>query len=168
MRIASLMVALIGTLLAASMGALAQERYTLKRDDPPIGSNIKRDAAIGRLPLNKSYGDLTPEQQLIVKAPYASMGEGDEPPFPEKGLASIYKAMHTIHGYIYEDGAIDMEVVVDRDGKPLNVLVYKTPDARASETMALVLMSTKFKPALCGGKPCQQNFLFRAELTHER
>ncbi|UTY59975.1 hypothetical protein [Massilia sp. erpn] len=156
---------LAGVVMAVSLGAVAQERFTLKREEAQTGSHIKREAATGNIPLDKPYRDFTPEQKRIVKKPYENMKENDEPPFPEKGLAELYMTMSKVHAKVHANGLVDMEVVVDPAGKPLNVLVYSSPDEKASEIMAMALMATKYKPALCSGQPCQQNFLFRAKLT---
>lgn len=165
MRSKSLFIVLAAVLVCPSLQALAQERFTLKREEAAIGSRIKRDAAIGPIPLDKPYRDLTPAQQRIVKQPYENMKEDDEPPFPEKGLAELYMTMSKVHGKVHANGMVDIEVVVDAEGKPQNVLVYNSPDEKVSQIMAMALMATRYKPALCGGRPCQQNFLFRARLT---
>ncbi len=165
MRSASLIAVLAASLASLSLPALAQERFTLRQEEASTGSRIKRDAAIGPIPLDKPYGELTPAQQRIVKAPYENMREDDEPPFPEKGLAGLYMIMSKVHGKVHANGMVDMEVVVDAEGRPQNVLVYSSPDEKASEVMAMALMTTRYKPALCHGQPCQQNFLFRAKLT---
>jgi hypothetical protein len=50
-----------------------------------------------KIPLNKTYGELTPEQKAVLFAMYESIPEGDEPPFPLTGLKPIFSAIKKGH-----------------------------------------------------------------------
>lgn len=150
---------------AAAQETVSQERFSIRDEYPRTGSHIKDDIAISPLPPYKSYHELAPEQQEIVKARYEQMGEGDEPPYPEKGMAGIYKVLHEVQKRILKEGILDMEVEVDPEGNAQNVTVFRTPEALANEAIAMALMRTKYKPALCKGQPCSQKFLLHAMFT---
>src|SRR4051812_28913387 len=72
----------------------ADPQYTIKQDQPAVGTLLKRGAVTGNLPYDKRYDQLTPEQRLLVKSHYEPMADDDEPPFPAEGLGPLMKSMH--------------------------------------------------------------------------
>lgn len=148
--------------LAAAQDAPPKPGFSFKEDSPSTGSNIRRQRLSGGvLPYDKTYAELTPEQQLILKSRYMEMGEGDEPPFPADGLGPLYaavsKANQAVRGGL---GKFEMDVYVDETGAATKVDVIQSPDERLSKHAAAIAMLTKFKPALCKGKPCAMGFPF--------
>src|SRR5262245_6038659 len=58
------------------------------------GTILKKDIrGNSKIPLNKTYGELTPEQRAELHAQYEALPEGDEPPFPENGIKPIFSAI---------------------------------------------------------------------------
>ena len=151
---------------------LSQKRYSIKQDEPDIGSNISRERIIGSLPLDKRYSELTREQQNAFKSQYEQMAEDDEPPFPLDGLGPLYKAIGEIHKQFLRrrfglgvDGLLAMHVQVDSQGKATSVAAYRSPDPEMTKYVATIAMLTRYKPAVCGGQPCAMAFPIRIQLT---
>jgi tetratricopeptide (TPR) repeat protein len=152
--------------------ALAQQRYTIKQDEPTTGSHIRREQIISSLPLDKRYSELTNEQRNAVKSQYEQMAEDDEPPFPVNGLGPVYKAISEIHKKIVlrdryglgVSGPLAMHIQVDSQGNATSVSVYQSPDPEMTKSAATIAMLTRYKPAMCGGQPCAMVFPVRMQL----
>ena len=149
--------------LTVAQGAPSQAGFSIKEERPETGSNIRRDnVSGGALPYDKKYGELTPEQQRVLKSRYVEMGEGDEPPFPLEGLGPLYAAIAKANDVAGTTvGILEMEVYVDEEGSTTKVELVRSPDARLSKYVATIAMLTRFKPALCKGKPCAMGFPVR-------
>ena len=52
---------------------------------------------------------------------------------------------------------------VDAAGKATAAHVYSTPGKNTSDYMTAVLLRERYKPALCAGTPCAQQYLFTAQ-----
>jgi hypothetical protein len=153
----------------------AQKRYAIKQDQPLTGSNIRRDRITSSLPLDKRYSELTNEQQDDVKSQYEQMAENDEPPFPVDGLGPLYKAISEAHKYLLRahyglgvDGPLTLYVEVDSQGNATSVSAYQSPDPDMTKSAAAVAMLTRYKPAVCSGRPCAMDFPIRMQLTTRR
>jgi hypothetical protein len=143
----------------------AQPPYNMKRDDAPVGSLIRRTAATGSIPFDKPYGELNEEQKNSLKSVYENMGPDDEPPYPIKGVRKIMKAFVTIGEKLQAEGQVHMLVDVDSGGNATSVSILKTPDPQIAQYMANVLMLEKYKPAICKGQPCAQQYNFQMKYT---
>ena len=156
------------TVLAAQAALADSGPYTIKQSTPSEGSNLRKPIVLaGSTPLNKSYADLTPEQQAGLKADYDKMGPGDEPPFPDNGLMNLYKAVAAVHeklGLAYK-GPLTMRVDVDANGTPTRITTLESPDEQIMTVAYNAIVDQKFKPGLCAGKPCARQFLFHADLV---
>ena len=145
---------------------VAADETSLYQETPTTGTSILRKIVVGgRLPIRKTYEQLSDEHKLVVKNYYNNMPEGDEPPYPKYGLVSIYKPIVKLQERLQGRGDVEMYVTVDAKGSPLSVSVYKTPDTDVSKAIASVLMLTEFKPAICSGKPCTMEFPLVLTLT---
>jgi hypothetical protein len=146
--------------LAVAQDAPATPGFKIKQDTPDTGSNIRRDAVWGgSLPYDKTYAELSPEQQRTFKSRYVDMPEGDEPPFPVDGLGPLLGAIYRVSRSVDVGvGKLEMDVYVDETGSATKVDVIRTPDAQLAKHAATIAMLTKFKPALCQGKPCAMGF----------
>jgi hypothetical protein len=126
------------------------------------GSAIKRDAVKNvAVPIDKTFAQLTPQEKLLVKAPYGPMGADDEPPYPLYGLRKTFEASIKLAGALRVRGELVLAVNVDRTGQPISVEVYDSPDMEMTKRMAAVLMLDKYKPAVCSGAPCKKQYWFR-------
>jgi hypothetical protein len=146
--------------MAAAQDTPPQSGFKMKEDAPETGSNIRRDSVWGgSLPYDKPYGELTPEQQRMFKSRFREMGEGDEPPFPVDGLGPLLAAISRISRVVEVGvGRLEMDVFVDETGSATKVEVIRSPDGALAKHAAALAMLTKFKPALCKGKPCAMGF----------
>jgi len=118
-----------------------------------------------KIPLDKSYAELTPEQKAELRAMYENLPEGDEPPFPENGIRPIFNAIRKAQRLRQASGELNMAVTVGPDGQAIKVEdrggVY---DIQMTEIAQQVLLLTKYKPAVCNGHPCTMQFRFVQDL----
>jgi hypothetical protein len=151
----------VGARPAVSSGAAPAEaeKFSAKQDDADTGSAIKRAQITGALvPLEKSYQELTPQQQNIVKRRYPILQDGDEPPYPLHGPIAMEKALNKAAGKLQAEGELRMNVLIDADGKPVSVAVMKSPDPEMSNFAASAMMLEQYKPAVCADKPCAMSY----------
>lgn len=150
-----------GSLVAQSQ--LPAPQYKLKAAER-TGSHLRHDAALGSIPFDKTYAQLTAEQKAIVRAPYESLAPDDEPPFPKHGLKRVYEAIVQIRRRVHMEGIFDAGVMVGPDGKATEVRVYRSPDAEVTRIFANLLVLQEYKPPLCHGVPCSQEYAFEVNL----
>jgi hypothetical protein len=128
----------------------------------PATHDIKWESEV---PLNRVYGKLTDEERAHLHAMYSSLAPGDEPPFPLKGLKSIFTTIRLAQRQHQAVGELDMFVTVGPDGVPRKVESHGTvSNAKMTEVARQALMSTKYKPAMCHGTPCEMEFRFTQKL----
>lgn len=126
------------------------------------GSLIPRPVSTGiDVPLDKTYAQLTPEEQLRVRSLYDSMPDGDIPPYPLHGTRKIIESAEKIQNALLVTGDLTLAVTVSGNGQPLSVGVIRSPDKQMTKMMAEVLLLQKYTPASCKGVPCQMQFPFR-------
>ena len=136
--------------------------YELKQETASTGSRIPRKQVwTSKVPLNRTYAQLTPDEQVRVKSAYEAMAPGDEPPYPEDGLMPIFKAVRLMMDRYYPAGEISIFIEVDARGHGVAASVLKSPDSKLTTALASVLMLTQYKPAVCGGVPCRMSYPFR-------
>jgi len=137
-------------------GSSTQETGTI------IKKQIRWDS---KIPLDKTYAELTPEQKAELHAMYENLPEGDEPPFPEAGLKPIFNAIRKAQRLRQAQGELNMAVTVGPDGNAIKVEdrggVY---DIQMTEIAQQVLLLTRYKPAVCKGQPCTMQFRFVQDL----
>jgi hypothetical protein len=168
MRLIFALTALLAAALPLSAMAQAAEAsaaYKLKQEEPPTGSSIKRDATISSFPYDKPYSQLSERDKQRLRALYEQMGPDDEPPFPLRGYKSIFKSLATVQSRLLVAGELDIAVIVDSEGNGTGVKVYKSPDPEMTKVVATLMMLERYKPALCKGAPCAQEFPLRMNFT---
>lgn len=127
-----------------------------------IKKEVKWDS---KIPLDKTYGQLTPEQKEYFHAMYESLKPGDEPPFPLDGIKPIINAINKGQRLVRARGELNLTVTVGPDGKATGVADYgSTRNDEILKFAASILLLTKYKPAICSGKPCAMEFPFRLRL----
>ena len=151
----------IATLVLAS--GLAQSStskvYYLK-GAPQTGSNIPSIIASSEIPFNKSYKNLSDEQQSIFKKKFDDLNVNDTPPFPKRGLKKIYRPIVKANKYINAQGSLQLMANVNANGFVESVKVISSPSEKLSAAAEKVLLSTKFDPASCDGTACEMAFPF--------
>lgn len=133
------------------------------------GTIIKRDLEwSSKIPLNKTYSQFSPEEKAQFRSMYEAMPENDEPPYPIDGMRPVFNSIRTGQQIVRARGQLNMVVTVDADGKATEVSdLGGVGGANALEMTHFaqsVLLMTKFKPAVCGGKPCKSQFPFTLDL----
>lgn len=117
------------------------------------------------VPYDKSYNELTPEQQQSVRRHYALLHPDDTPPYPEHGNAAIFRWVSQAHQAVVAEGEFAAQVDIDAEGKATSVRVLQTPDAELAKFISAVLMQQKYTPALCAGEPCAMRYPFSVKFT---
>ncbi|WEF35040.1 hypothetical protein [Pseudoduganella chitinolytica] len=153
--------------LALAGIAAAQDTTYAFRDQPRTGSHLRRNVAFAPIPFDKRYADLSDAQKGIVRAAYERMAADDEPPFPVNGLAPIFRALARLEKGAVHPGPIKASVTVDPAGMPLAVRILTAPGDDLGDFVGRLLLLQRYKPALCAGRPCGQEFLLAATLTDE-
>ena len=147
---------------AVSSQCIAQEstpEHSIKEDNPPTGTRIRRDVVKWvALPVNQTYQQLTPQERAYVNSWYEHVAPGDEPPFPLNGMRSILDMVHKGHEKLLVTGKLYLVATVEPSGKVSTVKAYNAPSPEMAKFAGEVLLLTKFKPAVCGGRPCRMDF----------
>jgi TonB-like protein len=144
-------------------------RYSLNQERPETGTLIPRALVTGtRIPLDKSYAELSPQQQQTLKADYANMGASDEPPFPVNGLKAVSQAIAQADVSATVEGELIMQVDVNSNGDATSVTTVRSPNVHISRIASSALQQQKYKPAVCRGQPCAMKFVYHVELSPRR
>jgi hypothetical protein len=129
-----------------------------------LGSRLPKAAVRSEgLPLNRRYADLDAEEKAIVRANYEAMPADDEPPFPAQGLLPIFDAFKRGADKQAPLGTLTLVADVDGEGKVRHVDSFGKVDADFARFASRVLVATPFKPAICGGKPCNMQYVLRVQ-----
>ena len=122
-----------------------------------------------KIPLNKTYDQLTPEEKYELTSLYESMPPGDEPPFPIQGMRPVFNNIRKGQKIVRARGRLNMIVSVSPEGKALDVIdqggVGGVNAREMTQYAQTILLMTKFKPAICSGKPCKSEFPFQLDLA---
>lgn len=146
-------------LVGQSSAQVSTAQYIITDDTSRTGSVLRQQPNAGfPIPVKRRYDKLTPEQKAIVHSWYEHLGPGDEPPYPADGLAPLYEAMQRGQRKLMVRGELEMIVMVGPDGKATEVQVMKSPNPELTQFAGSVLLLTKYKPAVCKGKPCMMQF----------
>jgi hypothetical protein len=155
-------------LLALSTCLAQAADYAMKEPEARTGTMLRRDIARVSIPFDKTYAELSDADKGRLRGLYERMAEDDEPPFPLRGYGTLMRAMAAVQRKLRVEGMVDMGVVVGPDGRASEVKVYGSPDPQLTTIVANVLMLEKYKPALCRGLPCTQEFPFRTSFALTR
>lgn len=153
----------VALLLLAIGSAPAQQAYKPK-DETPAGSRLRRDAATGNLPFEKTYAQLTAAEKARLLAHYERMAPGDEPPYPKYGMKGLLRTLDRLREHAHLEGSFDAGVVVGPDGRAIEVRIYASPTSELTQLFSDHLVVEQYKPALCQGQPCTQEFPFQVAL----
>ena len=148
--------------------AFAETGIPIVQARADTGSRIRRERMKLFIPAEKPYAELTADERAQFRAQFTGLADADEPAYPARGLKPVAEELV----FALADGKIGkgrlfLTVKVDEKGDPVSVTVYETPDSRTSREAATVLMKTRFKPGMCGGKPCPSEFPFSVRLDDE-
>lgn len=140
--------------------------YTIRQDEPGLGSHIRRTLMESKtIAVNKRYHELSAEDRAKLHSWWESVPEGDEPPFPANGLKPIHSAMLEAQSMLMVEGELYLVATVDSNGEVSQVKAVGSPSPEMTKFAASVIGLTKFKPAICGGKPCRMDYPFSYKFT---
>ena len=140
----------------------------LHEEVPETGSNIARVAMTWPVTIDSTYADLTPDERERVRADYVKLAADDEPAYPLYGMRPVLREMQAIRIGSSDDGKVALIVRVDASGRPRAFAVLSAPDIGVAKAFGFVLMHTAFKPATCGGRACDSDYVFRYDFAHRQ
>lgn len=129
------------------------------------------------LPLDKTYEQLTEEQKQLYRSWYVSLGENDEPPFPEGGMMNLFERTVSMHNLGFGsvawrygvEGRYFVLAHVDEKGVAHSIEISQVgnfePTDLVKNFLGAVYMSQKYKPGRCNGIPCAMDFGVSINLT---
>ena len=120
------------------------------------------------IPIDKTYAELSPEQQGMVKANYTNLGASDEPPYPLNGLKVISQRIANSEVSASVDGELVMQVDVSSSGEATAVTTVHSPNPSIARVAAVALQRERYKPGICRGQPCAMPFIYHVELSSPR
>lgn len=150
--------------LCLASAALAQPhpQYGIKEELPRVGSHIRmRVAESPGIAVNLAYHQLPAADRAKLHAQYEQIAEGDEPPYPLRGLQALLDPMRQAQAKLLVRGELFLVATVGPDGKAREVRALGSPSPEMTRFAAQVMMLTPYKPAVCGGQPCTMDFPFR-------
>jgi len=151
---------------AQAADELPPAKFELKQES--TGSHLPRNVLTGTsVPINRRYSELTDEQKEVVKSQYEAMRPTDEPPYPIDGLTPLFKAVNQLQRKVLAEGELVIFIEVDATGNAVNASVIKALPLDPDMTLAVaqILMLTKYKPAICSGRPCAMGYPFRVTFS---
>ena len=144
----------------------AKASYTLKTD--ALHTQF-RDDIVTEIPVPPSlpYDELSAGQQAIVKSRFPALAPGDEPPYPLEGPEEFLRTAQRIVSVTRQQvqGVISVYVLVGTDGKPVSVTAIGLDNADARKAISVAAGKLKYKPAVCGGQPCQMMYPYEMSFT---
>ncbi|XLZ70289.1 energy transducer TonB [Massilia sp. SR12] len=147
----------------------AKPEYAIKEDAPPTGSSILRKGVrADAIAINKHYHELSPEDRAYLHSLSDALPEGDEPPFPAKGLKPVHNAMYKAQAKLGVDGELHLLATVNSQGDVEEVKTFGSPSPEMTQYAVEVVLRTKFKPAVCAGMPCRRDFRFSYQFGANR
>ena len=156
------LLALASAAVLASGPASAQDmRYHVT--DIITGSVLPQEIIRSSAPIAGRYDQLTPDEKAAVASDYENLAPGDEPPYPMYGVRHL---LAPVVRYVDADrplGPLVASVVIDAQGKPGQIVVYKSSDQTLTRFVASQLATEEFKPAVCHGQPCEMTYLLRLD-----
>jgi hypothetical protein len=130
----------------------------LKEDEAHVGSNLRRPRIEAEaLPLNHTYEQLSEADRRRLHEVYPDLKEGDEPPYPLRGLRAVYEPLSRDREGVIDE-PMQARIMVGPDGRMQSLKMIKSPGFRAEAFLTKVMSKVEFKPARCGGEPCAMEF----------
>ena len=135
--------------------------YGLDYGRPLVGEEQSTEEIWGPMPFHKSFAQMSRAERLRVHAHYPLLDQADEPPYPLDGLQRIMERVRTEQRVRMARGDLLVFVTVDANGNAVSANVHRTPKETLSNDIKAILLSEKYKPAWCNGRPCTMVFPFK-------
>jgi hypothetical protein len=153
--------------LAHAQPSLPAAEYGVRPDDANTGSNIRTYVLKSTLvPINRTWAQLTASERSRVRNWYKALPVQDEPPFPAQGHAALFESLKRAQAKIRARGELFLIASVGADGKVGEVRSASEIDRDMIKAAAELLAITAFKPAQCGGQPCEMDFPLMISFTN--
>ena len=136
-----------------SVSAAEDERFFLKANESDTATEYS-------LPFDKGWSELSQAQQAKMRRAYRLLHPDDEPPYPEHGIGAVTEIMRQWQSLALVDSSLIFHVLVDASGNPKSVTFISSPYPKMNELTMLLVARMKFKPAMCGGVPCEMKYPF--------
>ncbi len=143
----------------SAVSANTDKTYNLL-GEAPSGSKIPAVAATSPLPFNVSYSKMSEEQKNFFRSKYDNLGINDTPPFPSKGLRTLYKPVINTHRALGGVGTLKMTATISADGFVQSIEVHETPNKALAKRAKRALRNATFDSATCNGEKCAMTFPF--------
>jgi len=145
-----------GTLSASATEPLRPAELTLKVVTARTGSLLRRDVAWStKIPLNRTYAELSPEEKATLNSYYEFIGPNDEPPFPRDGLGPIIKAIQQGQEKRLARGEVKMLVTVGADGKAIKTDALIADVGRQKALNDEIRSPQRDEAPICGAGKCK-------------
>jgi hypothetical protein len=141
-----------------------QGQYALRDANARVGSHFARKIGTSPIPLDVGWEKLTPGQQRMVRDYYPALDEADEPPYPVTGPKVLFARLAELGGKYQINEDLRIYVLVGADGKVASVTSIGIDDPEARRLAGTLAGLMKYKPARCGGQPCQMMVPFNLRL----
>lgn len=138
--------------------------FDIKQDEPETGSSLRQKIGSANVPLDKTYGQLNASSLQKVHDSFPNLSTGDEPPFPEASLRPLVSVLSELRFNVQGVAHASLVVKVNAAGQVQSVTLKDANDDSLKEAAIQVLAQAKFKPARCGGSPCDMDFPLHIEV----
>lgn len=158
---------LAAPLVAAGMApAAVAAEYVLRQAQPSTGSNVRKVLLRSAIPYDKTWAQLSPAEQQVVRDNYEGLPADAEPPFPLEGFIPVIREIERTEKYA-DSGTLLIVVDVDAGGEATGGTTLATPDAAMASALLRVATKMKYKPGRKDGQPVAMKFPLRFEVGPE-
>lgn len=140
-------------------------KYALRDANARVGTHMAHKVSTSPIPMNVGWEGLTRAQQRMIRDNYPTLDENDEPPYPVKGPQQLYAKLAELGGKYQINESLIIYVLVGADGKVVSVTSIGIEDPEARRLAGVIAGLVKYKPARCGGQPCQMMVPFNLKLS---
>lgn len=139
--------------------------------DQKKGTKFRHVEAEFPVPFDKTYANLSEQQQNIYKEIYTWLSENkltadQTPPYPAKGLEALYNPIIRKNKLIAINTKVFFVADIKETGEVDTVKIYSSPNREFNDFILSVMFSTEFVPATCAGEPCAMEFPFEIDLRY--
>ena len=104
-------------------------------------------------------------QRKVIRASYAQMQAGQDPPYPTTGLAQLAEDIRIYAAQWKQAGTVHVDVAVDASGGVSSVRILEIPHQTLTRHVTDLLRKTRFTPAQCGPSACAMVFSLKFEIV---
>lgn len=142
---------------SSAHASLGLKQYYLK-GDAVTGTRLQSIEATSSVPFHKRYEELSLKQQNLVKAKFDNLGVNDIPPFPLKGLKSVYQPIVKANKKFPGSESIKVMLQITSEGDVKNVQVKNSQNRNLIRYLEKSLSKVDFEAAQCNGAACDMQF----------